>query len=159
MTERKPPGVSFESWVEKQIREAQERGEFDDLPGAGKPLPGRDRPVEEQWWLRDYLRREGLPSDALLPTPLQLRKEAERLPETVASLRSEEAVREAVSALNRRIVDWLRAGTGPRVHVAPVDADEIVAGWQAARTPPPAAPSAPEAEERPRRARWWRRRR
>ncbi|MFF5989279.1 DnaJ family domain-containing protein [Prauserella flavalba] len=158
MTERKPPGVSFESWVEKQIREAQERGEFDDLPGAGKPLPGRDRPVEEQWWLRDYLRREGLPSEALLPTPLRLRKEAERLPETVAPLRSEEAVREAVGALNRRIADWLRAGTGPRVHVAPVDADDIVAGWRAARTGPPVPPAA-EPEAPPRRERWWRRRR
>src|ERR671931_357603 len=29
-----------ESAVEKQIREAQERGEFDNLPGAGKPLSG-----------------------------------------------------------------------------------------------------------------------
>jgi hypothetical protein len=38
MTERKPPGMSFESWVDKQIREATERGEFDGLPGAGKPI-------------------------------------------------------------------------------------------------------------------------
>ena len=37
--------MSFhESWVEKQIREAQERGEFDNLPGAGKPLSGARRP-------------------------------------------------------------------------------------------------------------------
>ena len=28
----------YESVVERQIREAQERGEFDNLPGAGKPL-------------------------------------------------------------------------------------------------------------------------
>jgi DnaJ family protein C protein 28 len=28
----------WESWVNQQIREAQERGEFDDLPGTGKPL-------------------------------------------------------------------------------------------------------------------------
>lgn len=28
----------FESVVEKQIQEAQERGEFDDLPGAGEPI-------------------------------------------------------------------------------------------------------------------------
>ncbi|MFC2037665.1 DUF1992 domain-containing protein [Chloroflexota bacterium] len=28
----------WESWIDQQIREAQERGEFDDLPGRGKPL-------------------------------------------------------------------------------------------------------------------------
>jgi DnaJ family protein C protein 28 len=28
----------WESWIDQQIREAQERGEFDDLPGKGKPL-------------------------------------------------------------------------------------------------------------------------
>jgi Domain of unknown function (DUF1992) len=37
MTERKPPGVSWESWFEEQIRRAREDGAFDNLPGAGKP--------------------------------------------------------------------------------------------------------------------------
>ncbi|GAT83553.1 molecular chaperone DnaJ [Streptomyces sp. F-3] len=46
MTERKPPGIPFESWVDRQIREAQQRGEFDRLPGAGRPLPD-DRSYEE----------------------------------------------------------------------------------------------------------------
>jgi hypothetical protein len=35
MTERKPPGVSFDGWVDKQIREAEQRGEFSELPGFG----------------------------------------------------------------------------------------------------------------------------
>ena len=35
-----PTDLPPESPVEKQIREAMERGEFDDLPGAGKPLEG-----------------------------------------------------------------------------------------------------------------------
>jgi len=38
MTEQKLPGMSWESWIEQQIREAQEAGAFDQLPGAGKPL-------------------------------------------------------------------------------------------------------------------------
>jgi DnaJ family protein C protein 28 len=29
---------SWESWIDEQIRQAQERGEFDGLPGKGKPL-------------------------------------------------------------------------------------------------------------------------
>jgi hypothetical protein len=38
--------------VEKQIREAQERGEFDNLPGAGKPLRGIDADRDDpDWWV------------------------------------------------------------------------------------------------------------
>lgn len=133
MTERKPGGMSFESWIDKQIREAQERGEFDNLPGAGKPLPGANRTHEEQWWLKSYLQREGLPTDALLPTPLQLRKEVERLPETVAPLRSEERVREVVTDLNARILEHLRAPSGPQVAIAPVRVEDVVERWRASR--------------------------
>ncbi|HUA42024.1 MAG TPA: DUF1992 domain-containing protein, partial [Streptosporangiaceae bacterium] len=39
MTERKPHDVTFRSWIDQQISEAEERGAFDNLPGAGKPLP------------------------------------------------------------------------------------------------------------------------
>lgn len=35
---------SWESWIDEAIRDAQERGEFDNLPGAGKPLPDRRNP-------------------------------------------------------------------------------------------------------------------
>jgi DnaJ family protein C protein 28 len=30
--------LTLETWVDQQIREAQERGEFEDLPGMGEPL-------------------------------------------------------------------------------------------------------------------------
>jgi len=39
---RKPMATPFESWIEQQIREAQEKGVFDHLPGAGKPLSDLD---------------------------------------------------------------------------------------------------------------------
>jgi hypothetical protein len=39
MTERKPAGRSWETWIEAQIRVAMESGAFDNLPEAGKPLP------------------------------------------------------------------------------------------------------------------------
>ncbi|QHE71149.1 hypothetical protein GFS60_04749 [Rhodococcus sp. WAY2] len=119
MTERKPPEVSFESWIDKQIRLAQERGDFDNLPGAGKPIPLSGDVDDELWWVKGYLRRENLPLDALLPTPLQLRKQIERLPETVRGIPSEDAVREIVHQLNLEIVAWLRAPSGPRVPVSP----------------------------------------
>jgi hypothetical protein len=157
MTERKPPEKSFASWVDQQVAEAEERGAFDNLPGAGKPIPpggGADA------WLRDYLRREGVSADELLPTPLRLRKEMERLAGTLAELGSEQEVREVVRGLNRRIVEWRRIPTGPPLFLRLLNEDEMVARWRDARrtpsSPDPAAPP-PQDPSAPRR-RWWHRR-
>ena len=60
MTERKPFGVSWETWIDRQIREGMERGDFDHLPGHGQPIRGLDRPDDELWWVREKLRREGV---------------------------------------------------------------------------------------------------
>ncbi|WP_036525771.1 DUF1992 domain-containing protein [Nocardia sp. NRRL WC-3656] len=133
MTERKPAGMGFESWIDKQIREATERGEFDNLAGTGKPLPGVGEPYDENWWLNNYLRREGVGGEALLPTSLVLRRDLERLPERVAEMDSEAEVRAYVSDLNIRIVEWIRMPHGPHVRLAPARADEVVARWRADR--------------------------
>jgi hypothetical protein len=143
MTERKPAGMSFTSWIDQQIREAEERGAFDDLPGAGKPLPRRGESDAGMAWLREYLRREGGSPDEMLPTPLRLRKEIERLAETVGELCSEQAVREVVAALNERIIAWRRIPEGPPIYVRLVDRDAMVARWREAR--PAAAPGSPPA--------------
>jgi hypothetical protein len=161
MTERKPPGTSFASWIDRQIAEAQERGAFDNLPGAGQPLPRRDEDAG-QAWLRDYMRREGVSSDDLLPTPLRLRKEAERLADSVPGLRSEQEVREAVADLNDRILQWRRIPLGPPVFLPLIDEDALVARWRAARPATASEPSPPPADHgaaaspAPRR-RWWHR--
>src|SRR5215470_6690613 len=105
MTERKPREITFTSWVDQQISEAAERGAFDDLPGAGKPLSRRGG---TDAWLQDYLRREGVSGDELLPTPLRLRKEVERLAASVQDLQSEQEVREVVEGLNRQIAEQSR---------------------------------------------------
>jgi hypothetical protein len=112
---------------------AQERGDFDNLPGQGKPLPGKGTHDDALWWVRGYLRREGLPSHAMLPPSLQLAKEIELLPETVRALATEQAVREAAEQLNRRVAEHLRAPSGPPVPVRPVDAGALVAQWGAAQ--------------------------
>src|ERR1700751_870059 len=117
MTERKPSGMSFTSWVDQQINEAAERGLFDNLAGAGKPLPDQHEEDFGAAWLRDYVRREGVPAEAMLPTPLRLRKDIERLAERVPRLRSEQQVRDAVAELNERIMDWRRLPLGPPVFV------------------------------------------
>ncbi|GAA3227500.1 hypothetical protein GCM10017691_17930 [Pseudonocardia petroleophila] len=143
----------YESAVDRAIREAAERGAFDDLPGKGKPLPHLDDPSED-WWLRRYLDREGISRDLLLPPSVQLRKELDRLPATLAALRTEAAVREHVREVNRRVAEHLRYPSGPRVPVHKVDVDAAVARWAADRTAPPAPATPPPAAPK---SRWWRR--
>ncbi len=154
--------TAWEAAVEAQIRSAQERGEFDNLPGAGKPIPGRDTPYDEGWWIRSFMEREQIPSDLLLPTPLQLRRRIEQLPVELRDLPTEEAVRSYVAALNTEVVAWLRTPTGPRVVVRPVNVEEAVRGWRADRERAAPVVTTPEpalaASARPRRRwRWWRR--
>jgi hypothetical protein len=160
MTERKPSGMTFDSWIDKQIREATDRGAFDNLPGAGKPLPNRGESDDGQSWLRDYLRREGVSTDVLLPPPLLLRKEAAGLAEAVPALPSEEDVRAAVAELNHRIKEWRLIPVGPPIFVPLVDEDAMVAAWRAAHPgPEPArAPEPAPLTAAPAKNRWWRRR-
>ena len=163
MTERKPREMSVGSWIDQQIAEAAGRGAFDDLPGAGKPIPRRSGGTEA--WLQDYLRREGVSADELLPIPLRLRKEAERLAGTVGDLNSEHEVREVVRGLNRQIHQWRRIPTGPPVYLRLVDEEAMLARWRDARRgppapapPSPAPPAGPQPEPPSQRPRWWRRR-
>jgi Domain of unknown function (DUF1992) len=160
MTERKPQGMSFTSWVDQLVAAAEERGEFDDLPGKGKPLPRRALSDDGQSWLRDKLRREGVSTEELLPTPLKLRKEIERLPDTVATLRSEDEVRQVAADLNRRIIEWRRFPDGPPIHLRLVNEDDLVATWRAGRVAVPPAAAVPDAaaDAQGGRRRWWRRR-
>lgn len=122
----------FESLIDKKIREAQERGEFDDLPGVGKPLADLDQPYDENWWLKDLLRREDLSYP--LPASLALRKEIGDLPGKVAPIRREQTVREIVAELNGRIDAARRVPVdGPAIVLNPVDAEAVVQAWRAAR--------------------------
>lgn len=46
--------------AEHKIRSAIEAGEFDRLPGRGKPSPLIDEPYDPFWWVRSKLRAEQL---------------------------------------------------------------------------------------------------
>jgi Domain of unknown function (DUF1992) len=128
MTDRKPPGVSFETWVERRIREATERGEFDNLPGAGKPIADLDEPHDELWWVKGKLRRENF---AYLPPTIALRKEAEAALEAAANAATEDEVRQIVAAINRRIADGnRRAASGPPLNLTPFDVERVVRRWR-----------------------------
>ncbi|GHE77548.1 DUF1992 domain-containing protein [Streptomyces spiralis] len=134
MTERKPPGVPFESWVEKEIRDAQGRGDFDRLPGAGKPLPD-DMTYDELWWIKRKMAREGL---SVLPPTLALRKEAEDALAAAYAAPSERIVRKIIAEINTKILDMmLKPPPGPPLGLKRYDVEEVVHEWRrrrAART-------------------------
>ncbi len=122
----------YESPVERAIREAQERGEFDDLPGAGKPLQGLDGRQDENWWIKGLIEREDI--HGVLPGSLSLRKETAEIVDTVADCRTEQEVREIVLDLNARIVDGRRRGVdGPSIFIHTVDVERVVRAWQKRR--------------------------
>ncbi|NUT50979.1 MAG: DUF1992 domain-containing protein [Saccharothrix sp.] len=131
MTERKPAGVGFETWIERQIREAQDRGEFDDLPGAGKPLRGLDEPHDELWWVKEKLRRE---EGTALPPTLLLRKEADVAREAARRAGTEAEVRAILADINARIEEAIRKPlSGPPLNLMPFDVERVVARWRASR--------------------------
>lgn len=127
---RRKSGETYERYVERLIREAQEEGEFDRLP-RGKPLPLTGGPPPEGWWAKEKLRRENL-SD--LPASIAIRFEAERTVAEAMRETDERRVRERLEALNTRI-RRLNAThvSGPPTTLAPLDVEAIVARWRAGR--------------------------
>lgn len=127
MTERKPPGVKWESWVEKQIRSAQDEGEFDDLPGKGKPIPGLGGAYDPLWWVKRLVQREQL---SLLPPSLEIRTKVERELEVIWQCVTEEEVRSRVEALNAEIAKVNRTSiSGPPTSIASIEVEAVVVEW------------------------------
>lgn len=128
---RRDPGETFESYVERLIREAREEGAFDHLANAGKPLPLTGS-LEEGWWIKEKLEREKL---SVLPESIGIRHRAERVLAEVARLDDERVVRERLGELNAAIRRLNATSVaGPPTTLAPLDVDAVVARWRAARS-------------------------
>ncbi|MDP5184761.1 DUF1992 domain-containing protein [Blastococcus sp. BMG 814] len=157
MTERKPPGVSFETWVDTQIARARERGDFDGLEGAGKPIAGLERDITAYDWAVAKARREGIETAEMLPPGLALRRERDVLPQRAARLGTEEAVRALAEDFNARVEAFWRTPQPSRWSPVPglADVEALVEGWRRDR---PAEEPAPAPPSPPVRRRWWRRR-
>jgi Domain of unknown function (DUF1992) len=153
VTERKPPGMSFETWVDSQISRAEARGDFENLTGAGKPLPRRTADETTYEWVIAKARQENIDVLGMLPPALALRKEREDLLRRAATLPSEAAVRALAEDFNARVqLFWRRPQEGPAVPVGLADVDALVATWRAERPLPavelPDASVAPAARRR-----------
>ena len=130
MTRRKPSSMGFTSWIDEQVAEARKRGDFDNLPGKGKPLEGLDK-RDPDWWLRSLMEREGL--DWLPPT-LAIRRDVESFYEALATLPDERAVLLRLKALNKKIRESNSGNlNGPPSTVAPLQAAEVLTHWRRLR--------------------------
>jgi DnaJ-like protein len=131
MSKRKPHDVSWENHIDAQIRRARENGEFENLPGAGKPIPDLRAGHDEMWWLRGLMQREGLD---IAPDGLKVRREVEVELARLPRVRTEKALRRRVRELNARIVKANATTTsGPDTGLAPFDEEELVVRWRKAR--------------------------
>lgn len=132
MSERKPAGEAWESFIDRQIRAAQEAGQFDRLPGHGKPIPGLHGTDDEMWWVRQFLQREQI---SLLPATLEIRLEAEKALAEIAGLADEDAVRRRLDAINAKIRKVnATAIDGPASSLSPLDAEEVLRHWREGRS-------------------------
>lgn len=134
MSERKPPGVSWQTWIDRQIDSGRAEGAFDDLPGLGKPIAGLDRPRDELWWVREKLRRENV---EYLPPSLAIRREADQAvaqalaaPTDAEARRILEEINDRIRYLNSHIV------AGPPTTLMVLDVEEVLAARPAQRIEP-----------------------
>lgn len=119
-------------YVEISIQQAMRRGDFDNLPGTGKPIPGLTAPYDPDWWIRQKIEREQI--TGLGPPALTLRSEDAALDARLDAVVSERAVREILDDFNRRVIEARRQlRGGPPVVTALRDIDTEVARWQARR--------------------------
>jgi hypothetical protein len=127
MTERKPFTTSTESWIEAQIRVAMAEGAFDNLPGAGKPIP-TEQDFGPDWWVKQLMQREQV---SWLPPSLEFKRKVEAELVAIGELDDEATVRQRLAALNAEIAK-VNATTieGPPTSLATLDVDQVVARWR-----------------------------
>ncbi len=140
-----------QTWVDVQIRQAMDRGEFENLPGAGKPIEGLGDHHDPDWWLKKLVERERI---TVLPPSVALRKEDAELDETVDRYFSEAEVREHVEDFNSRVIRARYSlHPGPPLVTMPRDVDATVAAWRERRDARRTPRSEPAAQ--PRKRHWW----
>ena len=119
-------------YVDTAIQQAIRRGEFDDLPGAGKPLEGLGDHHDPDWWIRRKIHSEQL--TGLGPPALMLRGEHAEFTDRVDALTRESEVREYVDDFNRRVIEARRQLQGGPPVVTPTrDAETEVVAWRERR--------------------------
>jgi hypothetical protein len=132
-------------WVEQQLRIARERGDFDDLPGLGKPIEGLGSSHDPDWWLKKLVEREQV---SVLPPALPVRQEDAGLDDRLDRISVEREVRREVEEFNARVASArIQPLGGPPMITRERDVDAEVERWRARREARRAAQAARRAAE------------
>ncbi|MDF2967026.1 MAG: hypothetical protein K0Q93_804 [Nocardioidaceae bacterium] len=119
-------------WADLQVRQAMARGDFDNLPGAGKPLQGLGGTHDPEWWVKGLIEREKI--TGVGPPALALRKEDAELDARLDRETTAKAVRRLVEDFNARIVEARRQLLGGPPVITPLrDVEREVTAWQERR--------------------------
>lgn len=140
--------------VESALDRAIKRGDFDDLPGLGKPLTGLHGSSDPDWWIKQKMNDEGI--NGVAPAAFQLRKENAVLEDTLDAFTAESDVREYLAGFNARVREAVMdLRDGPPVFTPPRDVEKEVAAWRQRRNERRAtaasAEAAPDGNGEPRR--------
>ena len=142
-------------WVDLQVQQSIQRGEFDDLPGAGKPIKNLDRDHDPDWWVKQLVEREQI---VVLPRSVQLRKDDAELDDLLDTQTTEDGARRIVEEFNERVIAArYGAPEGPPLITMPRDVDATLDAWRERRAARVAAAKDVRSRQQPRKRRWWRR--
>jgi hypothetical protein len=145
-------------YVDLQIQQAMRRGDFDNLPGAGKPIKGLGAQHDPDWWVKQLIEREKI--TGVLPPALQLRKDDAELDARLDELHTEPEVREEVEEFNARVIKARYTPVdGPPLITQTRDVDAEVNAWRERRSrrQEEQAPARRVSTPEPRKRRWFRR--
>lgn len=126
MTARKPAGEQWQSWIDRQITDAQSKGAFENLAGKGKPLEGLDEPYDELWWVKGLMRREKVGNAS---RTLELRHRVEQWLDTYIALPSVFTLKRQAQKLNEEIQVANKGELGPMLPQPLLKIEELCIEW------------------------------
>lgn len=118
--------------MELEVRRAIDRGDFEDLPGFGRPIEGLGATHDPDWWVKRLVERERI--TGVLPPALQLRKDDAELDAKVDRLSREADVRREVEEFNERVrAAFYQPLGGPPLITQQRDVEATVVAWRERR--------------------------
>jgi hypothetical protein len=133
-------GPTWETLIERQIREAKEEGQFDNLPHQGAPLPKDDNPLAGDWALAYHM----LKNAGVAPPWVEATKELQALvarrdaiierASADRRLKDHAALEKLVTEINVAVAR-LNAEAPAAAHRAPLRLAEVLARYDEACRP------------------------